>query len=166
MSLIEKIKQEISAALKEGKATELSVLRMVNAAVQNKEKEKRYRVSKEKPDLSEVELQKESQLGDEEIMDVIAGEAKKRRESIIEFEKGGRADLVSKEKTELEVLKKYLPEQMSEEDLRKLITEAIKKTGAESLKDMGKIMQELMPKIKGKADGGLVSKIVKESLEK
>lgn len=166
MSLAEKIKQDLFAALKRGKATELSVLRLVNAAVQNKEKEKRYRISKEKPDFSEADLQKESQLAEEELADVIASEAKKRRESILEFEKGGRTELALKEKSELEILQKYLPEQMPEDDLRKLVTEAILKVGAKSQQDMGKIMKELMPRVKGKADGNLVSKIVKESLGK
>ena len=86
MSLKEKIKQDLNLALKEGKATEVSVLRLVNAAVLNKEKEKRYKVSKEKPEAAEAELQKESQLGEEELLEVISSEAKKRKESIVEFE--------------------------------------------------------------------------------
>jgi len=166
MSLKEKIKQDINLALKGGKATEVSVLRLVNAAVLNKEKEKRYKISKEKPGLSETELQEKSQLTEEEMLEVIAGEAKKRRESIVEFEKGGRNELSLKEKSELEILKKYLPEQMSEEDLKKLVAEAVEKVGAKNPQDIGKVMQELMPKVKGKADGNLVSKIVKESLAK
>ena len=164
MSLKEKIKQDLNSALKEGRATEVSVLRLVNAAVLNKEKEKRYKVSKEKPEAAEAELQEESQLGEEELLEVISSEAKKRKESIVEFEKGGRNELALKEKSELEVLQKYLPEQMSEEELRKIIAEAVEKVGAKSPQDMGKVMQELMPQVKGKADGSLVSKIVKESL--
>jgi uncharacterized protein YqeY len=91
---------------------------------------------------------------------------KKRRESILEFEKGKRDDLVQKEKAELEILQKYLPEQMSQEEIKKLAQEIITKTGASEMKDMGKVLSELMPKVKGKAEGGMVSQIVKELLTK
>jgi len=162
MSLKEKINQELITALKEKKEIELSTLRMLNAAILNKEKEKRNKLSKEK--LNEKELQNKSQLTDEEIIEVIFSETKKRKEAILEYEKGNRKDLSEKEKKEIEVLKKYLPEQLSEEELKKLVKETIEKTGASSLKDMGKIMAELVPKIKGRAEGGLISKIVKDFL--
>src|SRR4030042_211693 len=119
---------------------------------------------KRKLGISETELQEGSQLTEEEMLEVVSGEAKKRRESIVEFEKGGRNELALKEKSELEVLQKYLPEQMSEEDLKKLVVKAVEKVGAKSPQDMGRVMQELMPQVKGKADGNLVSKIVKELL--
>jgi len=164
MSLKEKIQQDILNSLKEKKELEVSVLRQLSAAVLNKEKEKRYKISKEKPQMLGEELEKESQLKDEEILEVIIFETKKRRESIDLFEKGKRVDLADKEKRELEILQKYLPEQISEAELKKIILEAINKTGAKGIKDMGKVMAELMLKIKGKADGSLVSKIVKESL--
>lgn len=143
---------------------EVSVLRQLSAAVLNKEKEKRYKISKDKPELSGEELEKESQLADEEVLEIISSEAKKRRESIELFGKGGRQDLVDKEKKEEEILQKYLPEQLSEEDLKNLVKEAVEKTGAKEMKDMGKVMQELTPKVKGKADGSRISKIVKELL--
>ena len=114
--------------------------------------------------MVDKELEKESQLEDDQIIDVISSEAKKRREAIVEFQKGSRQDLVEKEAEELEILGKYLPEQLPEEEIRKLVEEAISKTGAKEIKDMGKVMAELMPKVKGKAEGSLVSKIVKESL--
>src|SRR3989344_3544935 len=101
---------------------------------------------------------------DEDVMSVIQKEAKQRRDSIEEFGKAGRQELVNKETKELEILKKYLPEQMTEEDIKKLVEGAISQTGAKSISDMGKVMAALMPKLKGKADGGLVSKIVKDSL--
>jgi len=164
MILKEKIQQELNTAVKEKKDAEILVLRQLSAAFLNKEKEKRFKINKEKPDISESDLEKESRLVDEEATEVIAFEAKKRRESIEGFEKGGRQDLVEKEKRELEILQKYLPEQLSEEDLRKLVQEAVDKTGAKEMKDMGKVMQELMPKVKGRADGGLASKIIKELL--
>jgi len=165
MSLKEKIRQNLYGSIKEKKELEVSVLRQLSAAVLNKEKEKRYKISKEKPELSGEELEKESQLMDEEIIEVIVFEAKKRKESIELFEKGKREDLAKKEKQELEILQKYLPEQLSEEDLKKLAEEAVKKVGAKEMKDMGKVMQELMPQIKGKADGSQISKIVRELLE-
>ncbi|MDP3052190.1 MAG: GatB/YqeY domain-containing protein [bacterium] len=164
MSLKEKIRQNLYGSIKEKKELEVSVLRQLLAAVLNEEKEKRYKISKEKPELSGEELEKESQLTDEEIIEVIVFEAKKRKESIELFEKGKREDLAKKEKQELEILQKYLPEQLSEEDLKKLVEEAVEKVGAKEMKDMGKVMQELMPQIKGKADGNTVSKIVRESL--
>ena len=190
--LKEKIFQDLNAAMlgkkevKEGKSSslsfvvdarelEISVLRQLLAAILNKEKEKRYSVFKEKSEgksKSSSEEDKPSspafsaavRVTDEEVMEVISYEAKKRKESISEFEKGGRKDLVEKEKAELEILEKYLPEQLSEEQIKSLVREAISKTGAEEIREMGRIMQELMPKIKGRADGALVSKIVKEAL--
>ena len=97
-------------------------------------------------------------------MSVVQKEAKQRRDSIEEFTKAGRQELADKEQKELEILQKYLPEQLSEEEIKKLVDEAISQTGASNISDMGKVMGALMPKIKGKADGSLVSKIVKESL--
>ncbi|TSC75430.1 MAG: hypothetical protein G01um101430_272 [Parcubacteria group bacterium Gr01-1014_30] len=148
----------------EKKEAAVLALRMLVSAIVNKEKEKRYKISKEKQELKDAELEKESRLTDEEILEVIASEAKKRKESIAEFEKGGREDLVQKEKAELEVLQKYLPEQLAEDELRKLAKEAVDKVGAKEMKDMGRVMQELMQKVKGRADGTFVSKVVKELL--
>ncbi|MEK7106053.1 MAG: GatB/YqeY domain-containing protein [Patescibacteria group bacterium] len=101
---------------------------------------------------------------EEDVMSSIQKEAKQRRDSIEEFKKAGRAELVEKEERELELLQKYLPEQLSEEEIKKFVEEAISATGASSMSDMGKLMGALMPKIKGKADGNLVNKIVKEVL--
>jgi uncharacterized protein YqeY len=164
MFLKEKIEQNLNSALKERKAIETSVLRMLLAVILNKEKEKRYKLTKEKPELKEEELKKESQLTDEEIIEIISSETKKRKDAVLEFEKGKRIDLAEKEKKEIEILQKYLPEQLSKEKIKKLAAESIKKTQAKEQKDIGKVMTELMPQIKGKADGGLVSKIVKELL--
>ncbi len=162
----QKIQQDLALALKGKKELELSVLRLLNSAIVNKEKVKRYKISKEKPDLTETELEKESELSDEETLEVISWELKKRKEAAIEFEKGKRMELAEKEKKEAEILEKYLPEQFSEEEIKKLVQQVIDKSGAKEIKDMGKIMSELMPKVKGKADGNLVSKIVKEMLQK
>lgn len=163
MALKEEIQDDLISALKEKKEIEAGTLRMLNAAVLNKEKEKRAKLAKEK-EMTEKELIEKSQLTDEEMIEVISSEAKKRREAISEFEKGERKDLAEKEKKEMEILKKYLPEQLPEEKIKKLVQEVIEKVGASEIKDIGKVMAELMPQVKGKAEGGLVSKIVKELL--
>ncbi|MFC1630081.1 GatB/YqeY domain-containing protein [Patescibacteria group bacterium] len=160
MSLKEQITQDVKNALKEKKELEISTLRMVQAAMINKEKEKRMKLSKEDVE----DLEKESQLSDEEVVKIISSEIKKRKEAIAGFEKGDRKDLADKEKSELEILKKYLPEQFSKEEVKKLAEEAVLKTGVSSIKDIGKVMAELMPQVKGRAEGGLVSKVVKDLL--
>lgn len=103
---------------------------------------------------------------DEDVLSVIQKEAKQHKDSIEQFKNAGRDDLVEKEEAELKILEAYLPEQMSEDEIRKLVSEAIAQTGASSPADMGKVMGALMPKTKGKADGALVSKIVREELAK
>ncbi|MBI3069868.1 MAG: GatB/YqeY domain-containing protein, partial [Candidatus Levybacteria bacterium] len=104
------------------------------------------------------------EASDEDVLAVIQKEVKQRKDSIEQFKAGDRQDLVDKETKELEMLQAYLPEQMNEEEIKKLVIETIKQTGAKSMQDMGRIMSAVMPKLKGKADGGLVSKIVKELL--
>lgn len=101
---------------------------------------------------------------DEDVLSVIQKEAKQHNDSIEQFKNARRQDLVDKETKELEILKKYMPEQMKEDEIKKLVKEALSQTGAKSISDMGKVMETLMPKVKGRADGGLVSRIVKESL--
>ena len=101
---------------------------------------------------------------DEDVVEVVGREIKKRKESIELYEKGNRQELADKEKEELEMLSVYLPEQLSEDEIRSLIDEAISATGASQMYDMGKVMGILSPKIKGKADGGMVSSIVREKL--
>ena len=164
------LKQTIQAdsteALKSGEQFKLGVLRMLLASVLTKEKDKRYKISKDKPALSEEQLIKESALTDEQILEVIVSEIKKRRDAITLYEQGKRPELAEIEKKEIEVLKKYLPEQLSQDVLKKLVAEAIGKTGAKEMKDMGKVMAELMPNVKGKADNSEISKIIKELLSK
>mgnify|MGYP001590448673 CR=1 FL=1 len=152
--LKEKIQADLKDSMKQKEELSLSVLRMLSAAILNKEKEKRFKSGKAEDIV----------LADEEILEVISTEIKKRKEAIDLYEKGGRLELAAKEKKELEVLQKYLPAQLSDDELRKLVKEAIEKVGAKEIKDMGRVMAELMPKVKGKADGNLISKIVKESL--
>jgi len=146
-NLKQKIKNDLNEALKNADDVSRSVLGMVLAAIMNKE------------------LAKAKEATPEEIIEILFLEAKKRKESIAAFEKGNRQDLVEKEKKELAILQKYLPEQMSEEDLRKIIKEAIEKTGAKEIKDMGKVMKELMPEVKGKAEGNTVKGVVMRLLK-
>ena len=160
----QKIQENLKQALLSKDEARVSTLRMLLAAIGNKEIEKRTKFSKENPNAKEAELQKNSELQNEEVQQIIAGEAKKHRESIEMFQKGNRQDLVGKETKELKILEAYLPEQMGEEEVRKLVKEAIASTGAKTAQEMGKVMSALMPKVKGKADGSLVSKIVKELL--
>lgn len=101
---------------------------------------------------------------EEDVMAVIQAEAKKRRDSIEQYSNANRQDLADKEKAELELLTKYLPAQMGEDEVRAIVEQAVAQSGATSSQDMGKVMSILMPQVKGKADGGLVSRIVKEHL--
>lgn len=119
--------------------------------------------------LSEVknaEIAKGSLLSDDEVISVIQKEAKKRRESIESFKSGARDDLAQKETDELGVLQSYLPAQLTTSELTKIIEETITESGATSIQDMGKVMGSVMSKVAGKADGGMVSQLVKERLAK
>lgn len=148
MSLKETLMNDMKAAMKakdEGKQ-QLAVIRMVRAAIRQ----------------TEIDGQKE--LDDDAIISLISKEVKMRRDSIEEFKKGGREDLVAQNEAEIAILMPYLPQQLSEEELRKIIAEVVVTVGATSRKDMGKVMGALMPKIKGKADGKLVNTIVSELL--
>jgi uncharacterized protein YqeY len=162
--LKEKIETDFKEFYKAKKQIEVSVLRLLMADILNKEKEKRYRLSKENPDLGEKELEEKSALADDEVLDIILSKIKKSEEAIAGFEKGKRQDLLEKEKKEVEFLKKYMPQQLSEEELKKIAEQVIRETKAENIKDMGRVMSELMPKVKGKASGSLISKIVRELL--
>jgi uncharacterized protein YqeY len=150
----EKIQKDLQDSLKAQEALKTSVLRLLASAILNREKEKRYKLKEDK-DVS---------LNDEETLEVVMSEAKKRKEAAELYEKGARPELAEKERKELEMLKCYLPEQISQEELRKMVKEAVAKTGAKEIKDMGKVMGILMPQIKGKADGSSVSSIIKELL--
>lgn len=161
--LKEKIEKDFKEALLKRNEREISTLRMLKAAILEQEKEKRYKKSQEKG--TEADLEKESALSDEEIIKLILREIKKRKEAILEFEKGKRKDLVEKEAQEIEILKRYLPEMLSEEEIKKMAKETIEKVRAKNIKDMGRVMKELMPKIQGKAEPSLVSQIVKSFLQ-
>ena len=158
-----KINQEIKKAMQDKSELLLLTLRGINAAIKNKEIEKRTKLSKIEKDIAKLE--KLSKLSEEEIVEVISSEAKKRKDSIVEFKKGNRNDLVEKEEKELEIIKKYLPEQMSGEQVKEEAVKVIKEIGAVGPKDTGKVMAALMPKLKGKSEGGTVSKVVGELLK-
>ncbi|OGH15828.1 MAG: hypothetical protein A3C22_01970 [Candidatus Levybacteria bacterium RIFCSPHIGHO2_02_FULL_37_10] len=104
------------------------------------------------------------EASDEDVLTVIQKEAKQRKDSIEEFTNAKRQDLADKETKELEILQVYLPKQMGEEQIREIVKQTIREMGSKTIADMGKVMGALMPKVKGKADGGMVSKIVRESL--
>jgi len=148
MGLKERLVQDMKEAMKSKDKLRLSTIRMINSLIKN------------------AEIDKRRELTDEEIVQLLQKYAKQRRESIKLYEKGGRQDLVEKEKAELAVVESYLPSQMNEEELKELISRAIEETGAASVKDLGKVMQWIMPKVKGRADGSLVNRLVREALEK
>lgn len=164
--LKQKIQEDVKTALKAGDSSVAGVLRLTLASIASREKEKRYAISKKEPNLSENELVEKSHLSDDEVVSVLSSEVKKRKDAIALYEQGKRPELAEKEHKEIEIIKKYLPAQLSAEEIKKMVEESISTTGAESLKDMGKVMADVSPKIKGKADGGEVSKIVKELLSK
>jgi len=166
MKLKEKINEDFKIALKEKKEIGIGTLRMLKAVIFNKEKEKRYKIFQKEKELKEEDLIEKSQLTDEEVIEVISSEIKKRKEAIEEFEKGKRQDLAEKEKKEIEILKKYMPEEISEEEIKKMAKEIIESIRAKTQKDIGKVMAQLMPKVKGRIEGSKVSQIVKELLSK
>lgn len=156
--LKDQINEDFKSAFKEKKETQLSVLKMLKASLLNKQKEKEYQFNKQGKDIAQAGLT------EEEIIDSISSEIKKMKDALALFIQGGRKDLSDKAEEEISILLRYLPEQMGEDQVKKLVAEAVTQTGAASIKDMGKVMAHLMPKVKGKADAGLVSKLVKEAL--
>ena len=149
--LYQKITEDLKTAMKAGKEFEAGVLRFLLSSLHNKEIEKKGKGL-------------EPTLSDEEVIEVLSREAKKRKEAIEIYIKGGRNDLVEKETKELEIIKQYLPEQLSEEEIEKIVVATIEKIGAKDIKDLGRVMGEVMKELKGKADAKLVSEIVKKRI--
>ena len=137
---------DLVAAMKNKDKETLSVLRMVKGAIQLEE------------------INKKGELSDEDFIGVVSKQIKTRKESVIEFEKAGRTDLVEQTKKEIEILNKYMPEQLNEEEILKVIDEAFDSIKPEKPSDMGKLMGFVTPKLKGKADMSFVSKTIKEKL--
>lgn len=147
MSLQERINEDLKVYMKSKDTFKLSVVRMVKGAVQ----------------LEKINLKRE-ELSDDEIIKLISKQIKMRKDSIAEFTKAGRLDLVQQNEKEIDVLKEYMPEEMSEEEVINIINEAISSTGASNIKEMGKVMREVTPKVSGRFDMGRVSSIIKEKL--
>lgn len=146
MSLAERITEDVKIAMKNQDKEKLNVIRMVKSAIQ----------------LAKIEAKHD--LSDEEVIDVISKQIKMRKDSIVEFEKASRTDLAENYRKEIEILKEYMPEQLSIEKVHEIIDNAFDKIKPTSPKQMGMIMKEVTPQIKGKFDMGEVSKIIKEKL--
>jgi len=146
MGLTEKINADIIDALKSGAKDKVSALRMLSAANKNKQ------IDKRRP------------LSDDEVVETVRALIKQRRDSIEQFARGGRQDLVDKETAEVAVLEVYLPQQLSPEETEKMVKDAVAQTGAQGARDMGKVMKALVPMIAGRADNKLVSELVKKAL--
>jgi hypothetical protein len=146
MELREKIEADTREALKSGAKDKVSTLRMLNAALKNKQ------IDKRRP------------LTEEEVIETVRSLIKQRKDSIEQFTKGGRQDLVDKETAEVAVLEAYLPKQLAREELEAMVRDAIAQTGAQGARDMGKVMKALIPMVGGRADGKLVSELVKNAL--
>ena len=134
-------------------------------AMKNKDEIKKDTITLLRSAILQVEKDNQKQLSEDEMLAIVSKEVKKRKESIADYEKANREDIVQKLKKEIEILSEYLPEQLSEEEIIKIVEEAINETGATSPRDMGKVMQAIRPKTNGKADGKVVSQIVREKLE-
>ncbi len=146
MGLQEQIGTDIKGALKAGAKEKVSTLRMLSAALKNRQIDKR------------------APLTENEVLEAVRSLIKQRRDSVEQFAKGGRQDLVDKETAEIAFLAVYLPQQLSREEVEKLVREAIVQSGAQSAKEMGKVMKTLIPMVDGRADGKLVSELVKSAL--
>ncbi|HEY6872161.1 MAG TPA: GatB/YqeY domain-containing protein [Geobacteraceae bacterium] len=146
MALRERLSEEMKEAMKARDDLRLSVIRMIRSAVKNRD----------------IELKRE--LNDQEIVDVVSTLVKQRRESIRLFSEAGRQDLVEKEEKELAILLGFLPQQLSREEVAGLVARIIAECGAQGAKDMGRVMKALMPHVAGRADGKLVSDLVREQL--
>jgi uncharacterized protein YqeY len=146
MSLLERLNEDMKQAMRNKEKEKLTVIRMIKASLQNEA----------------IKLGEE--LNEEQELTVLSREVKQRKDSLHEFEKAGREDLVEKIRTELQYVELYMPKQLSEEEVSKIVAETVTETGASSKADMGKVMAAIMPKVKGKADGSLVNKLVQQHL--
>ena len=140
------------------------LLQDLKEAMKNKDTLRKDTITMLRAAILQVEKDSQKTLTDDEICAIVAKEVKKRKESVKEYEDAGRQDIADSLKQEVEILSKYLPEQLSQEEIVKLVEDAVKESGAASPRDMGKVMSILRPKTAGKADGNLVSDIVKEKL--
>jgi uncharacterized protein YqeY len=149
MAMLKKIEAELKEALRKKDAVKVSTLRFLLAAIREKE----------------IELKKRGQLTDEEIIGVIRQQVKQHQESIAAYKQGSREDLVKKEREELDILNKYLPQQLSPDELAKIVKAVIEQTGAGSEKDFGQVMSQVMKQVKGRSEGKIVAEMVKKQLQ-
>ena len=146
MSLKDRILQDVKDAMRTKDKPRLATLRLITAAIK------------------QIEVDKRVELDDEQVLSVLDKMCKQRRESITQFEKAGRDDLIAQEVSELDIIQPYLPEQLSDTEIAGLIDAAMTATGASSIKDMGKVMGQLKPRLQGRADMGAVSAMIKNKL--
>ena len=146
MSLKEKLQEDLKSSMKNKDTIRKSVITLVRAAIK------------------QIEVDQRVELDDVAVMDIISKQLKQRNDSLAEFEKAGREDLIEETKSEIQVLKEYLPQQLSEEELEKIVIETIAEVGATSMRDMGKIMAIIKPKTAGRADGRKINELVKKNL--
>ena len=145
--LKEKLLQDFKDAMKEKNELKKNTIMMVRAAI------------------LQIEKDTQKEVLDDQIIQIMSKEVKKRKESLADYEKSGRTDLIEQINKEIEIIKSYLPEELSEDEIRKIVLESIKETGAESIKDMGKVMQIAKTKAAGRADNKVINDIVKELLK-
>ncbi len=148
LTVLEELNQDMKVAMKAKDRESLITIRMLKSALQNEQ------------------INKGDELTEDEELTVLAREKKQRIESLNEFKDADRKDLVEKLEKELSIVDQYLPEQLSEQEIVRIVRDTVEETGADSMKDMGKVMGAVLPKVKGKADGSLVSSIVKQELSK
>jgi len=163
----DKLKQDLKESMLAKDELRTSVLRLLLSALSYMEIQKGTELwQKASSPASEADRRDGAgyEATDEDVISTIQKEVKQRKDSIEQYKNAGRTELADKEEKELEILNKYLPEQMNEEEITKIVKETIVQTGATSMADIGKIMGALMPKIKGKADGNLVNQIVRKEL--
>jgi uncharacterized protein len=146
MNLAERLNEDMKQAMKSGEKFRLSTIRLVRAAIKNQE----------------IELRRP--LDDNDVIQVVSRELKQRRDSLQDFQRAGRDDLVANVSSEIDIISQYLPEQLTEEEIKVIVKQTMQETGASSKADLGKLMGVLMPKVKGRADGKLVNQIVQQSL--
>jgi len=146
MNLADRLNEDMKQAMKSGDKFRLSTIRMVRASIKNQE----------------IELRRP--LDEGELLQVVSRELKQRRDSLQDFERAGRDDLVANVSAEIDIISQYLPQQLTEEEIKEIVLQTMQETGASSKADMGKLMGALMPKVKGRADGKLVNQLVQQLL--
>lgn len=147
MNLSERLNEDMKQAMKSQDKFTLSTIRLVRSTIKN------------------LEIDLKRTLDDNEVLDILSREIKQRKDALQEFDKAGRTELAENAKAEIDIISKYLPLQLTEEEIKVIVQQTIQETGASSKAEMGKVMSALLPKVKGKADGKLVSQAVQQFLQ-